>query len=461
MTYTRNRHYLYVCPILCCASVYLDYEIFPVLSRYDSHLCSSQMSVTVIINMRELAHGGACIGEVVSADSPELVGKKAFVRDTLPGEQVEAFVTADRKSFIEAALKSIVRVSEHRAQPPCPWFGVCGGCDLQHATIEHQREIKRRMIAGTLRVHLKGAAPEVVSAGGELPQYGYRGRITLHLAANGDLGFYRAGSGEVVAIERCLLAREELNAAIKALDPLRRELARYFGEVVLDCIDGAACAVLRRGEDRSRRGPPDRLLLDAAALFEWLVVERRGGPERGYYRGARRELEQLPPIGHFSQVNDVGNALLIRTVASLIKPGPVLELYAGAGNFSFALAEQGCTVCAVEVDGALCRRGLERSIAAGLERRLTFVEQSCEKYLAAHQAPPTVLLDPPRSGAQRAVQLLAAQQVVQIIYVSCNLPSLARDLKLLLDAGFRYEKLSFIDMFPQTHHVETVSILTR
>jgi 23S rRNA (uracil1939-C5)-methyltransferase len=164
------------------------------------------------------------------------------------------------------------------------------------------------------------------------------------------------------------------------------------------------------------------------------------------------------PSGHFSQVNEEGNAELRAAVVERVSNREVLELYAGAGNFSLALAQRGHTVTAVEADAELVRYGKREALSHGLAESLNFQHSSCEKFMkSAHVLPKTLLLDPPRGGAKAALERIAARGVEEVVYVSCNLPTLARDLGLLAAQGFEVQEVLVIDMFAQTHHVETVS----
>ena len=165
-------------------------------------------------------------------------------------------------------------------------------------------------------------------------------------------------------------------------------------------------------------------------------------------------------VGHFSQVNEAGNAVLQTLVKSCFTSGEdILDLYAGAGNFSFPLAEMGCKVRAVEVDPVLVKNGKQIAAGLALSGSIEFFESSCERYVTREKIPPAVLLDPPRAGAKGVVVNLDPKRTRKIVYVSCNLPSLSRDLGILVEKGYVLERVSVVDMFSQTHHVETVSIL--
>ena len=154
--------------------------------------------------------------------------------------------------------------------------------------------------------------------------------------------------------------------------------------------------------------------------------------------------------------------MLVSTAIAECEAAHVTELYAGAGNFTLPLARQGAQVDAVEASRELVRFGETRARESGLGDRITFFRESCEKFCKTREFRECVLLDPPRSGAPAVVEkLLQSPQVKRLVYVSCYLPTLCRDMKALAEVGFKLERTYVIDMFAQTHHVETISVMVR
>jgi len=162
-------------------------------------------------------------------------------------------------------------------------------------------------------------------------------------------------------------------------------------------------------------------------------------------------------VGHFAQVNPQGNELLKQLVLDLAIGKEICELYAGAGNLSLMLAQAGRRVEAVETDEQLVKFGEKQARALKLERHLTFFNLSAERFVKEHSLLPTVILDPPRGGAKEVVKYFRPGKVKNIVYVSCNLPTLCRDLKTLVEAGYSLERVLVLDMFPQTGHVEIIA----
>jgi 23S rRNA (uracil1939-C5)-methyltransferase len=169
--------------------------------------------------------------------------------------------------------------------------------------------------------------------------------------------------------------------------------------------------------------------------------------------------------GHFTQVNRRGNDRLHQVVTAAIEGSSVTtatELYAGSGNFTFELAARGYVVHAVELDAQLVKAGQQKAKELTCHDRITFFQSPCETWVKKQALSELVLLDPPRAGAKDVVRLASWKAVRKLIYISCSLPSFARDAEaLVLDHGLKLEQVAFVDMFPKTHHVELVGIFTR
>lgn len=417
---------------------------------------------TITVKINTLAYGGAFVGQIIdppSAPPSPLCGKKAFIRQACPGETVEAEIASDKKSFVEAKILRVLTPASDRIVPPCPYFEACGGCDLQHLSLPAQREAKRRMVEETLRIqgHLK-AESGVTLYGADLPGSAYRRRVTLHLNRSGELGFYRPESDVVVPIDRCWLAVDSINTQIAALQKVRTELAAWVSEVVIEEHDNEVFTLLKLGQEIAWHDVQSRIkgllltLVPNLTLFE-------GDKEHVLSRRFSEVTSDALPVGHFSQVNEQGNARLVELVCRAIDAERLTELYAGAGNLTLALAQKGVHVTAVELDPALVQYGKTLAQRAGVGAQIEFIHSSAESYVRSHRLKGTVLLDPPRSGAKEVVQALTAGQINQIVYVSCSLPNLVRDLKVLASKGFVLKHVEVLDMFPQTHHVEMVAEL--
>lgn len=414
----------------------------------------SDIGSKIGVEVAALAYGGSSVGRIVSGPE-DLIGKKAFVPWVVPGELVEGVVVADGKRFVTAEASDVVRRSAFRVVPPCPLFTRCGGCQFQHIEGREQRRLRVEMVEQTLRVQAKVVPLEGVALLGEsLPYYHYRRRIGLHVTEGGSIGFYKAGTGEVVDVPYCFLASEPLNNALLEVRPLLQAHSAECGGAMLEERGGEVFVVLKArervriseafAEGARSRFPNVEILQGKESRYRQLNFEELGDPS-------------LYPAGHFSQVNDAGNELLVEAVLANITGRKVTELYAGSGNFSFPLARAGKEVRAVELDKSLVALGRRDAEAQGLP--VLFFEASCESFVRRHPLDESVVLDPPRSGAKYLIPAFRRSGTREIVYVSCNLPSLSRDLAALLADGYIAVKVYVVDMFPQTFHTETVTIL--
>jgi len=420
----------------------------------------TQGNSIITVELDSLAVGGECVGRV-TAGPQALLGKKAFVPWAVPGELVEARLLEDHKKYLRTEALEVKRASPARVDAACPLFRQCGGCQLQHIDLKAQRDFKRGMVESMLR-HQANLTPlaGVALIGGDLPGFDYRRRITLHVSSDGKIGFYRCGSGDVVDMENCPISSQAINAAFCQWKRLFQEAASYLASVVLEDRMGRVALGL------NLREPPDRHQLPAELLRKFkdeapdLSVLASGKPVFSQMReGLRGVAGDAIPIGAFSQVNHDANLLLRETVVSEVRGEEITDLYAGSGNLSFPLAAQGRRVVAVESDRRLVVAGQDIAKDRKLGSGITFVNQSCESYVQEHALCEVVLLDPPRSGAKEVVRFIDPAVSTQVIYVSCNLPSLCRDLAALHAQGYTLKRTLVLDMFPQTHHVETISIL--
>lgn len=327
-------------------------------------------------------------------------GKVYFVPFTIPGETISARVLRQKKNFGEAELVRVETPSADRVEPPCPYFGECGGCSYQHITYARQLQIKAAQVEQTLRrVGRMETVPmrPIVAA----PQpYGYRNRIRVH-SEGGVTGFFAQDAHVLVDIEQCLLAVPEVNRALKRLRD----------------------TPVREG-DYSLRAPG-------------------GGP-------------------FFEQTNPQVAALLVETVRTAVRGKAVLvDAYSGAGLFARALADRFEKVIGIEENFAAvesARRSAQphESYIAGE------VGAHLGEVLSVHDAAQTtLLLDPPSEGlAARVCDLVLGGAPAEVIYVSCNPATLARDLALLR-SGYELLSVTPLDMFPQTAEIEVVVHLVR
>ncbi len=413
------------------------------------------------------------MGEVVGSDEGDrsLLGITAFVPFSAIGELVSARVLEHKKRYLNAELIGIERSSFDRTEPKCKYFTSCGGCELQHITYEGQLQAKLDMLRGALKAQqfasdvIDKVQPLVPSA-----SYGYRRRITLHVDASGKIGFYRGGSRSVVVVESCPISTPEISSLLENLQPFGREIKGKLSSILLEADDDGVVAVLRSPYDLAE-AEMQTVLAAAKKHFENVVL-LVGDKEVG---GFGRQILELPlgepprvqfrvPAGYFSQVNWEINRELVANVVALsgAKAGrKILDLYAGAGNFSLPLARAGARVSAVECDKRLVMFGRENAQQNGLEKNLEFIETTVEKHLKTLRPKKVdvLLADPPRSGLGKLVSSLDFAS--KLLLISCHPPSFVRDLKNLLSEGWSVNTIRPFDMFAQTSYVEILAVLER
>ena len=403
-------------------------------------------------------------------------GMVAMVPATLPGETVVVREGRSHRGYQEARLVRILEASPDRIEPPCPYYGRCGGCDLQHAAYPAQLKLKQRILRESLiRVRME-PPPDYPTLASPLA-FGYRSRLRLHLDQSGCLGFHQQASNTVVPVANCLLAAESINRVLTALVeggwPARLAAEIAAIELIHSPADAAVAAVLApRPRQRLRHVFP--LADHLRPLAE--VVLLAGGHSRSALVPVTFHQDFAPSgLGYrlgwdhhcFFQVNSRQNAQLVATVLDLLPltvRNTALDLYCGMGNFSIPLAMAGLEVTGIEQNRASIRWARTNSRAAGLTS-IHFVADEVERRLQtlvnAGARFNTILLDPPRQGAGKAAALLPLLQPSRILSISCDPATLARDLVQIVAQGYTVTRLIPVDMFPQTHHIESIALLER
>jgi tRNA/tmRNA/rRNA uracil-C5-methylase (TrmA/RlmC/RlmD family) len=404
------------------------------------------------LNVGAVAHGGHCVARV----GDDAHGRVVFVRHTLPGERVRALVTEDAGgSFVRADAIEVLHAAPERVVAPCPHAGPgrCGGCDWQHVRPDAQRALKASVVREQFaRLAAADVEVEVAElAGGPLH---WRTRIGYTIDADGRAGLLRHRSRAVEPIESCPLGV----AGVGDGSPLQR---RWSGESRIEVIadDDGRVTVLAQGQPPPRRGR--RHVRLASRLVD--------GPDEHHHviRDADgAQVDFLVSPGSFWQVHPAAAQTYVTAVLRELRPLPgdrVLDLYAGAGLFTAALAR------AVGPTGRVVGVESDRQAVADAARNLIDLQwaqvQSArvtvELLAGLDIAPDLVILDPPRAGVGAAImQALLDLGARVIAYVACDPASLARDVRAATDRGWVLRGVSAYDGFPMTHHIECIAVLT-
>ncbi len=402
-------------------------------------------------------------------------GRVVFIPHTAVGDVVVCRVTKDKKKFLEAKVIEIIKPSSIRCRPMCPVAGDCGGCQWQHLPYAEQLYWKESLFRETL-IHQCGVdADRVLLIIPAVNEWNYRSRVQVkcrNTQSGFMTGFYRSKSHRIVSIEECPVIAPELNTLLSRLRGCIN-LTVFAGDIpqidmgVDDC--GCCSAVLHySGHDEEKLTELLTRETLAAALFIKKTSEKKIQNIHG--NDSLQIIIDQPPIllkyavGSFSQINLEQNRLLIDSVlhlAELTGTEQVLDLYCGMGNFSLPLARRAGHVVGVEESEASIEAAKSNSRQNNIIN-VDFFNQVAEgalERLSNKIQPDLLILDPPRSGAYAIMKELQRKPVKKIIYVSCDPQTLARDLSYLINNNYELLSSQPVDMFPQTYHCESISLL--
>jgi 23S rRNA (uracil1939-C5)-methyltransferase len=412
-------------------------------------------------------------------------GRVIFVPLTAPGDEVEVRIEEDRGHFVRGVPVRILAASPARTDPPCRYFGRCGGCQWQHVAYPAQLDWKRRILEELLaRVgKLDGVPVAPAIDPGAAWEYRARAQLKVIGGARPCIGFHQRETKRVVDIDRCPLLDPRLNALLHAMRHMKHpsffSLFQRLREAWIALGTGTGemlLSLFARAQDRGAL----RLLfhtLQAAAPGLQGIVLLDGDPRQAHrivdWCGAQVLHEQVGEArfqvgaAAFFQVSGLAAARLTSLVveaAALTGAERILELYSGVGTFSVPLARRARQLTGIESNPGAAADG-EANLRQNACAQAHIVQAQVEQALpgvAAEGPWDVVVLDPPRHGCSRAVlDLLASMRARRLIYVSCDPSTLARDLAPLVRAGYRCASLRPIDLFPQTFHLESVALLER
>jgi 23S rRNA (uracil1939-C5)-methyltransferase len=402
------------------------------------------------------------------ARAPE--GKTVFVPGTLPGELVEATIAADKRSFASGALGVVIEPSAERVVPGCAYVPRCGGCQYQHASPAFQLQMKLDILKETLTRARLPLPSEIGSLAG--PPWGYRNRIRLHVMRDA-LSYRQRGSHSLLPVTHCPIAAPLLEQAIAAVERIAKEtgLASLCDEVEFftngeqnQLLVSLWCEKPRRVREPSLEAFAERLQVEIPVLTGvGLWTQQSSTIMHWGQRSLTYTVSGVPyqvSLGSFFQVNRFLVPELLQLAIGDRSGRLAWDLYSGVGLFAQALAYE--KVVAVESEGFSTddlRKNLEK-------KRHRIARSNTLDFLRSHkpgqETPELIVVDPPRAGLGKEIcALLARVAAPEVVYVSCDPATLARDLQSLLQSGYGVEEMNLVDLFPQTFHMETVTFLKR
>jgi 23S rRNA (uracil1939-C5)-methyltransferase len=474
----------------------------------------------MLLTIEKLVYGGDGLARMPGPDGRS---RAVFVPFVVPGERVEAEIREEKPGFARASVARLIEPSPERTAAPCPYFGSCGGCHYQYLPYERQLEFKSQILRETLERIAKIKLDSEIQVHPS-PPWNYRNRTRLQVrgpqAARFPpagvevrtepefvLGYYRFGSNDVIPIRECPISSPLINRVIANLVENRGcECPRAVEEIELFadgrdekllawCFCGidADVRVLAGWAERVREQLSEiagitlfRSRRNEESAAELVHLGKSGAQQLDYQvLGMRYRVS----AGPFFQVNRHLIGELVSTVTADLSGEAALDLYAGVGLFSVALAPRFHHIFAVEASQtayADLRHNVPANVKAVCERAENYLSQvltpqgaegrrsrqrgttsrsvtrPTEGPGSAQKTPEVIVLDPPRSGVgRRVIGSLVRLKTSRMRYVSCDPATLARDLAPLLAAGYRIEQLHLFDLFPETFHIESVAMLAR
>ncbi|MGE5223282.1 MAG: class I SAM-dependent RNA methyltransferase [Omnitrophica WOR_2 bacterium] len=404
------------------------------------------------ITVDSLTYGGDAMGRL-----PD--GRAVFVPFALPGERVRVRLVEEKRGYARARLVEVLHPARERIAPRCPCYMSCGGCNYEHMPYSMQLSVKKEILREQLQRIGGLQEPPVEDSLPSPKEWNYRNHIQLHLTPEGKLGFEAAHSHHVVPLEVCYLPEEGINEAwpLLEVDPVpgleRINFREGAGGEILMVLEGSENSL---PEFSIQDIPISAVHLSPAGSIllagrDYLVMEVLG---RSFSVSA----------GSFFQVNTLQAEAMVRFLLERVPVTPnttLLELYSGVGLFSAFLAPRVQRLVAIESSPDPCR---DFEINLDEFDNVELYEAPVADVLPGLdlQQPGIILADPPRSGLGR----LVVEQIIRlnpdtIVYISCDPATLARDARDFIRGSYRLQSITPVDMFPQTYHIESISLWTR
>lgn len=403
----------------------------------------------------------------------KIEGKTWFIENALPEETMEIRVLEEKRQYGRAQAVKILKKSANRKMPSCALYGKCGGCQMQHIPLEMQREAKQKALFSRLqRLQTQPIdfQPMIIGA-----DKGYRRRAKLSLALQDGklvMGFRMQGSSQIVPIEQC----EVLVEGIAQLLPKLQQLVanwrekKHLGHIELVQADNGVAMLLRHIGALNAQDRTNVLnFAEQEGISLYLMcnedeIEHCTGATPYYQING---LKLAFSIRDFIQVNGKLNEKMVAKALEWLELNDadrVLDLFCGMGNFTLPIAQQAGFAVGVEGVEPMVQQAKANRDASGLNN-IEFYQTNLDEPFAdkpwAAQAFNKILLDPARNGALFCLDHLCDLNPERIVYVSCNPATLVRDAEKLMQAGYKLEKCAMIDMFPQTGHLESISLFRK
>ncbi len=438
------------------------------------------------LKIEKLVYGGEGLARI--HDEKTGRAKAVFVPFVAPGEVIEADIIEEKPGFSRARVAKILQPSASRVEPPCPYFFRCGGCQYQHLAYPEQVSAKAQILEETLARTAKLKLDSPIQTHAAEP-FHYRNRTRMRVVHDPEfaIGYYEYGSHSLLSVDQCPISSPLINRALSALWELGRQervheairevqffandddtklLVEFFIEhgidpetlrssvevlrsTVAEVLGVAIFPGAPADDNEDQRAPLTRSRSSAGAFFgdRSLVYETKN-------------FDYQVSAGAFFQVNRFLLDDMLDTVTAGRSGKVALDLYAGGGFFSLPLAQKFEQVVAVEASSYSFQ-----DLKANSPQNLKAIRAASEEFLRSEvrrYSPELVIVDPPRAGlGEKTATLVGRMSAPRVTYVSCDPATLSRDMKVLVESGFRVEEAHLFDLFPQTYHLESVLHLVR
>ncbi len=401
------------------------------------------------VKFEAMTYGGEALGHLAD-------GRVILVPFALAGERARVRVMQERKGLARGQIVELLQPSSERVTPRCKHFGICGGCHYQHTDYEHQLDIKTRILREQFTRIGKLERPPVQAAIPSPRAWNYRNQVQFHVKRNGRLGYVRADGEGVIAVEECHLPEEVINQAWPQID---LEEGLEVQRVNLRAGADDDVMLLLEGDNPALPELEVQGDMSVVQAFGEEAITMSGAGQLTMNVLGRAFQVSAPS---FFQVNTAAAEKMVEHVLKLLpaETPTIVDAYCGVGLFSAFMAPRAGRLIGIESSAAACR-----DFEVNLDEfdNVELFEAPTQDVLPALQFEVNVIvLDPPRAGlGTGTVEALIKLRPEMIIYVSCDPSTLARDLRQLVEAGYLLQQVTPFDLFPQTYHIESISLLRR
>lgn len=401
-------------------------------------------------------------------------GKTWFIENALPDELVNFVVKDEKRQYGFGVANKILQTSSQRVTPNCSYYQQCGGCQTQHINLDLLRQTKQQSLFNRLQKLQSEPIQLMPMLVGN--QWHYRRRLRLSLNVNPktkrlDIGFRRQKDNEIINIQHCLVAEPEINALLPDLIHALRSLPmpKLLGHIELVSADNGVAMLLRHRQKSWQNLPPSLAKLATDYRLNLFVqddekIQLMAG-EQPYYQ--LQDLKLYFDIRDFIQVNTELNQQMVTTALDwldLQNSDRVLDLFSGMGNFTLPISRKVQQVIGIEGVDEMVKKAefnANQNQCQNVQFYRADLAQPFINQIWAEQQFDKLLLDPPRAGADFTLNGLAQLNIPQILYISCNPATLVRDAEILQNQGYLITQMAMIDMFPNTAHLESMTLFKK